>query len=392
MLPVNGLYGHISRNNTKSGVLLASFAVLVLLFWLAFCLLLAALTVKTGRHADTFTAFDLILASAVRRATATWWMPVLISGAWFLYAWRKHADMIRRGTGTRPVSRVEEPGLYNLVENLAITAGLPMPRVEIMDTPALNAYATGLSPETATIAVTRGLLDTLEPDELEAVLAHEMGHIRNYDVRLMVVATIFCGGLTMLGGLVARGASSSPPTAADTFAVLGRRRRGDRSQGGSGAVVLAVLIAAALLIITHVFARLAKLAISRSREYMADAGAVELTKRPDSLISALRKISGNDEVPLAAESLRAMMISSQGGVAGTVAQLLSTHPAIEDRIASLVAHAGGNAQAVSPRRAPRPTRNLPPVAGAVPGPIAGLAATRASFGQRRRMPAGPLAG
>ncbi len=389
MLPVNGLYGHISRNNTKSVVLLASFAALVFLFWLAFCLLLAALSVHMARHGATI---DLILASAVRRAARTWWMPVVISGVWFLYAWRKHADMIRRGTGARPVSRVEEPALYNLVENLAITAGLPMPRVEIMDTPALNAYAAGLSPETATIAVTRGLIDTLETDELEAVLAHEMSHIRNYDVRLMVVATIFCGGLTMLGGLVARGASSSPSTTADTFTMLGRRRSGDRSSGGNGAVGLAVLIAVVLLVITHVFAKLAKLAISRSREYMADAGAVELTKRPDSLISALRKISGNDEVPLAAESLRAMMISSSGGVASSLAQLFSTHPAVEDRIQSLVAHAGGNAQAASPRRTPRVARNLPPVAGAAPRPIAGLPAARASFGQRRRMPAGPVAG
>jgi heat shock protein HtpX len=326
MLPAYGLYGHIRNNNIKSTVLLASFVLYVAILWFVCCLLWIGLSTKfdpiimrlANQHPPTFAeSWQLILARTVDLTLAYAFIPAGGVLIWFVAAFFSHKAMIRAGTDARPIMRSLEWELYNIVENLSITAGLPMPTVEIIETEALNAYASGLGPEGATIAVTRGLLDSLTKDELETVLAHELTHIRNRDTRLMVVAIIFVG-------ILAFGAQALGRT------VWGRKH--GQPLGGSDIVLFAV--AAALAGLAYLFSVLAQFALSRTREYLADAGAVELTKRPECLVSALRKISGREEIPDMPAAFRAMMISSR------IESLFSTHPPLEARIAALEKYAG----------------------------------------------------
>src|SRR5262249_40321658 len=321
MLPAYGLYGHIRNNNIKSTVLLASFALYIALLWFVCCLLWIGLTTKyepiimrlDNQHPPAFAqSWQLLLARTVDLTLAYAVIPAGGVLIWFVVAFFFHKAMIRAGTGARPIIRRLERDLYNMVENLSIAAGMPMPTVEIIETEALNAYASALGTADATIAVTRGLLETLTKDELETVLAHELTHIRNRDTRLMVVAIIFVG-------ILACGAQALGRT------VWGRRP--GQALGGSDIVLFA--IAAVLAGLAYLFGVLAQFALSRTREYLADAGAVELTKRPDALISALRKIAGREEIPGMPASFHAMMISSR------IESVFSTHPPLDARIAAL---------------------------------------------------------
>ena len=400
MLPAYGLHGHIRNNNLKSALLLAGFMVLTAAFWYALCVMWSAITWSPPHLPDATTIEQRVLLVAVHSievALGSWYVPLGTGIAWLAIAYAFQANMIRLAMGTKETTRRQHPKLYNMVERLAIEAGLPMPRIEIMNTGALNAYAAGLSPETATIAVTRGLIQSLSPAELEAVLAHEMTHIQNRDVRLMVVAIVMAGGLTFVGemaGQAFRPRSNSGWHVGD-ISDAGIGLPDLTSSDGEGPVaagallvtLVSIVLAIGLLATVHLFALLSKFAISRSREYMADAGAVELTKNPDALISALMKISGHDAVPRVPASLRAMMISNP------FEGLFSTHPSISDRIAKLQAMAGG--------RLPEPEQGIrwfggeqpanfpvPQRWGATPGaqPAAGFLpqATLAGFGRRRR--------
>lgn len=333
----SGLYGHIQRNTAKSLALLAGFFGLAFMFWFTLFVAYDALfwwPKTAGGVVDLEARFYAIMTDALLRAVATWWVPMLIAAIWVAIALTWHANLIRLVTRARPVSRREQPRLYDLVENLAVTAGLPMPRIEIMPSSALNAYATGIGPDDAAIVVTRGLLTELADDELEAVLAHEMTHIINRDIRLMVVAGVLAGGLSILGASMAAflfGSSESDAWDHDdgTFAW---------PTIGLFAVILAVtviLVAFWMVAAVALFAALIKFAISRSREFLADAGAVELTRNPDALIAALTKIDGRDKVPVSSSNIQAMMFSFDSE------DLFATHPSIEARIDALKRHAGG---------------------------------------------------
>jgi heat shock protein HtpX len=392
MLTSNGLYGHIQRNELKSGLLLGSFVLLICVFWYAWCVIFTAMIEVWWPHNLTPYAdrrslppvpgIEQILLMALERALERWWVPLVLSALWFIAAYFIHADLIRAATGARAVTRLEQPRLYKIVETLAISAGLPMPRVEIMPTSVLNAYAAGLDPAVSAVAVTRGLLDTLDDDELEAVLAHEIAHIRNHDVRLMVFAAIFTGGLTLIGDGVARFFASRRSRAStddEENSGFTLTSGSGRSGGGLGAalpVVMAIVVAVLLLATTHLLAVLARFAISRSREYAADAGAVELTKNPDALISALRKITGHDEIPGLNANLRAMMFSADAAV------LFSTHPPVEARIEALRLHAGGVALTRSHER-PRPSQ-VGASRAALTAAGGALAGARMAFGKRRQ--------
>jgi heat shock protein HtpX len=320
-----------------------------------------------------------ILWHALELALWRWWVPLAGAMCWFCIAYAFHSYMIRVATGAEPVTRKQAPKLYNMVENLAITAGLPMPRIEMIETDALNAYAAGIGPDDAVVAVTTGLMEALDADELEAVLAHEMTHIKNYDVRLMVVATVFAGGLTMVGDVVGRAFSggSHPSTSWGLGNLAGRSSRSssdDDSPNMFAARAIGLLIGVAMLALTHLFAILIRFALSRSREFMADAGAVELTKNPDALISALEKISGNYEIPGLSDSVQAMMISA------SFDGLFATHPPIESRIGALKTYAGGRAAA--PRRR-APVGNLTKPAS---GPWGAASQPAGAMGFGRRQP------
>jgi heat shock protein HtpX len=194
-----------------------------------------------------------------------------------------------------------------------------MPRLAIIETGAMNAYASGLTEKNYTVTVTRGLMDALDKDELEAVLAHELSHIRHGDVRMMVIAVIFVGIISFVAEI--------------GFRVLIRSGGGGRRSGG-----VLILVATGLILLAYVLAILIRFSLSRRREYMADAGAVELTKNPDAMISALLKISGQTEIEKAPSEVREMMIDNpRSGFMGVFA----THPPIEKRVDMLVEHAGG---------------------------------------------------
>jgi len=326
MLPAYGLYGHIRNNNIKSTVLLASFALYVALLWFVCCLLWIGLSTKfesiiirlNNQHPPGFVEWlQLTLARTVDLTVTSAFVPAGAVLIWFAVAFVSYKSMISARTGAQPIIRSLEQDLYNMVENLSITAGLPMPTVEIIETEALNAYASGLGPADATVAVTRGLLETLTKDELETVLAHELTHIRNRDTRLMVVALIFVG-------ILAYGAQT-----------LGRTVwSGKQGQPLAGADIPLFLVAALVAGLAHLFGVLTRFALSRTREYLADAGAVELTKMPEALVSSLRKISGREDIPGLPAAFHAMMISS------SIESLFSTHPPLEARIAALEKYAG----------------------------------------------------
>jgi heat shock protein HtpX len=321
-----GLYSHIAANRTKSLVLLASFVLLLQALVFSFNLVLQALL--GGEIEDvvgrTFVTMDT--ASPVGLAAA---------GLWFVVAWFAHGKMIASATGARGVSRDQAPKLYTALENLCISRGIPMPKLQIIETPALNAYATGISPRTYQIAVTQGLMGQLNDRELEAVLAHELTHIRNKDTQLMVIAAIFAGIFAFVGDMTFRnwdfpyGWSPKRPSSSS---------REDRKGGGS-AIVIAIIIALVVIAVSWGVSVLIRLAISRSREFMADAGSVELTKDPDAMISALRKISGQAAIPDMPSRMHAFFIETPA--VRPVSSFFATHPSIDERIAALVKYAGG---------------------------------------------------
>lgn len=330
MLAAYGLYGHIRNNDLRATALLAGFALYIGLLWIAGCLLFSSIgfdlrivNVQLETQHQLATPHWLFgLQTAEHVATKYAWLPVLLLAGWLAYAWTMRKELIRQGTGAQPTPRSLEPKLYNTVEALAIGAGLPMPAVEIIESDSLNACASGWTPFDSSVAVTRGLLKSLSDDELEAVLAHEITHIRHRDVRLMTVAGIFVGFLVN-GGRMLGGGKNSAPT----------RNLALRASGGAG--IFFALIAFVVSALASVLAVLSDLALSRSREYMADAGAVALTKNPDALIRALQKISSHGEMPAVPAQLRPMMIFSESR------GWWATHPSIESRIAALETYAGG---------------------------------------------------
>jgi heat shock protein HtpX len=237
-------------------------------------------------------------------------------------------DLVALVSGARRVERKEDaPELWRRVENLAITAGLPMPRIYIANDDAPNAFAAGRNPRQAIVCVTTGLLARLDEEELEGVLAHELSHIRNYDVRLMTWAAVLAGSIALLANILLR-----------TLWFGG----GNRDRGGANALLLVVMVIGAIL--APIAAVVIQLAISRRREYVADASGAELTRYPQGLASALRTISANQKpsLHLSNPSIAHLMIAPQLGATGRMSKLFATHPATEDRIARLEQMAGGD--------------------------------------------------
>jgi heat shock protein HtpX len=249
-------------------------------------------------------------------------------------------DLVMRVSGARRVERKEEaPELWRKVENLSITAGLPMPRLFVVQDESPNAFAAGRKPEQAVVAVTSGLLERLDEEELEGVLAHELSHIRNYDVRLMTYAAVLAGSIALISQIFLRGL------------YFGGGRRDDRG-GGNVILLLAVL---AGLILAPVAAIVIQAAISRRREYVADASAVQLTRYPQGLASALRTISTNTKpsANLSNQAIAHLMIAPPLSLTGRTLKLFSTHPPTEDRIARLETMAGGQVHEHGPTTAAR---------------------------------------
>ncbi len=308
-----GLKTYIWNNNIKSIILLLAFPILVyFLVWLLF-----AVFGFFSINSPQLIPEHLIIANdAGLRAIKDYWHIVLVAvGGWFIFAFFSHQAIINKTTGAKPVTRQEAPEIYNLLENLCISRGLAMPKLCIIEHPALNAFASGINDKTYTITLTRGLIDTLDRQELESVIAHELTHIMNRDVRLLIVCAVFVGIFSFLSEFIFRSLR---------YGRLSFRGRGR----GNG---LPILIAWLVLMLGYMLAVILRFAISRKREYLADAGAVELTKNPHGMINALQKISGNAKIEGMPEEVSQMFIENPPGFFG----IFATHPPIEDRIEAI---------------------------------------------------------
>ena len=226
----------------------------------------------------------------------------------------------------RPVTKQEFPYLYNVVEGLTIAAGLPPPHCYVIDDTAPNAFATGRNPKNSVIVVTTGLLDKLNRVELEGVIAHEMSHIKNYDVLLQTLVVVMVGVVALLSDWMRR-----------SFWWGGGRRRGSDKGKGSGGAAIILALALIMAILSPLIAQLIRFAVSRKREFLADANGAMLTRYPPGLASALRKISADTEPLEAANKATAHLyiVNPLKDIRGPVNRLFSTHPPIEERIAAL---------------------------------------------------------
>jgi heat shock protein HtpX len=326
MFKAYGLYSHIRANELRSGFLLAGFVVLLLALMFSFALLIEAMSARPG------APFNYILALAVDDLKRGWPIGVIAAGVWFVIAYLFHQRMIDFATGAANLSRAESPRVYNLLENLCISRGLPIPALQIVESDALNAYASGLKEGQYKIAVTRGLTRYLTDTELEAVLAHELTHIRNRDVQLLVIAVIFAGIFAFVADLTIRRWDFP-------FGFSPHRPERDDGRRGNGGAALAILIALFIIALSWGASVLIRLALSRSREFLADAGSVELTKNPDAMISALRKIEAHATIPTMPSRMQYFFIESPA--VHPESGWLATHPSVDARVAALVKFAGG---------------------------------------------------
>ena len=239
-----------------------------------------------------------------------------------LFSYYGGAGMILGVSRAKQIEKKDHPQLFNVVEELSISAGVPMPKIYIIDDTAPNAFATGRDPEHAVVAITTGLLQKLSRDELQGVMAHELSHVQNRDILFSMMVGIMVGSIVMISDFFLR----------SMFWGGGRRR--DNEKGGGG---LLIILALALAILAPIFARILQLAISRQREYLADASAVMLTRYPEGLASALEKISGDREVLEVANrgTQHLYIVNPIKPFEERAKSLLSTHPPIVERVARI---------------------------------------------------------
>ncbi|MEM1194002.1 MAG: M48 family metallopeptidase [Pseudomonadota bacterium] len=309
-----GLQTQIWNNNLKSIVLLALFPVLLLVLLYGVSVGYVALTEPVASTVDGLErALDVLLD--------VWPAAFIAAAVWFAIAWASHSFMIRKTAGAQSLSRKQAPEIYNILENLCISQGVPMPALNVINSGALNAFASGIDKDSYTITLTQGIIDQLNRDELEAVIAHELTHIQNRDVRLLIISVIFVGIFSFVGELLFRGVFR-------TGVRIGghtRSRNGDSRGGGA-----LILVAVALIAVSYILGMVVRFALSQKREFLADAGAVDLTRNPDAMISALQKISGNADMDVSVD-VRQMMIENANPFAG----IFMTHPSIDKRINAL---------------------------------------------------------
>lgn len=289
------------RNNTKSILLLVMFP---LVFYALALVFFYIMSVGSEEEIDPLQGFISVFP----------WITIGVA-TWFLIAYFSHSAMINRATGSRPLERKDNKRVYNLVENLAITAGMTMPKVNIIEDDSLNAFASGINKKTYTVSLSRGIINKLNDDELEGVIAHELTHIRNRDVRLLIVSIVFVGIFAFVTQALMR-----------TFLYGGGRRE---SKNGAAIVVIMLLAAVGWLLST-----LFRFALSRKREYMADAGAAELTRKPGALASALRSVSRDSRIEAVTRQDVAQMFIENPGEKKKVSfsSMFATHPPINERI------------------------------------------------------------
>ncbi len=286
------MYSQIDSNKRKTAILITLF--LAFMFCLGFFLF-----VYLG-------SFDVMVFA------------IIISIAMTLVSYYKGDAIALRSTGAKLTTKEENPYVHRMVENLAISIGIPTPKVYVIDSQALNAFATGRDPEHASVAVTTGIVAALENEELEGVLAHELSHIKNYDIRVMTIVIVLVGAVSLISNMFFHGG------------FFGRRNSDNKSTGGALAIIGIIL-----LILSPLIAKLIQLAISRKREYLADASGALMTRYPEGLAKALEKIQ-QSPIPLnTANAATAHLFISNPFKGKMLANAFSTHPPIEERIKRL---------------------------------------------------------
>lgn len=246
----------------------------------------------------------------------------------FIYALTmifQSTEIVMSMNGAREVDRNEEPVLYHVVEDMAMVAQIPMPRVYVIDDPGLNAFATGSNPQNAAVAATSGLLEIMNREELEAVIGHEVSHIRNLDIRISTIAVALASAITLLSSMAGRmmwwgGASRS-------------RRSNDRDGGGLEIILLVLSLLA--IVLAPLAATLVQLAISRQREFLADASSVELTRNPQGMINALLKLENSQPMTHHVDDASSALYIKDPQKPGFLKKLFYTHPPISERIERL---------------------------------------------------------
>lgn len=321
-----GIYTQQSSNNMKSLLLLVCFPGIILVLVYAFFAILNYVNAPTDEYGYTYMDWDKI--NYLFLNTIPWVIGIV--GIWFMIAYFLNTSMIRHATGAKEVTRKKNPRIYNIVENLCMTCGMNMPKINIMDTPELNAFASGIDEKSYTVTVTTGIMNRLTNDELAGVIGHELTHIRNRDTRLLIISIIFVGIMSTVTQIIVRIVWNS-------FRYGKCPRSSNNNKNGGVAVIVALAIAAVLAILGYFFTLLTRFAISRKREYMADAGGAELCGNPLALASALRKISGMPAAaPEGREDIAQLYIihpqAFAEGISGWFNSMFSTHPSTESRI------------------------------------------------------------
>ena len=323
----------ISRNNRMTFLLLLMFPLIILGVVWAF---IALVNYFGNGYYDQYGN----LVHEMDAATVEYYflnsLPWVVGGVgiWFAIAYIFNSSMVKAATKARTLTRKENPRVYNIVENLCMTAGMDMPKVNVVDDPQLNAFASGINKSSYTVTVTTGLMNVLNDEELAGVIGHELTHIRNHDTRLLITSIIFVGIISTVMSMIVQ-------TMYNMMWFGGGSRRvssSDDDDRGSGVAVIVVLIIGyALCAVAYLFTALTRFAISRKREYMADAGGAELCGNPLALASALRKISrkpGLQDVKRD-DVAQLFIIHPQklaGGAMNFLSSLFSTHPDTKKRI------------------------------------------------------------
>lgn len=313
-MPYVGIYTQVKRNQLRTSLLLLGFPTLILLIIFAFAYFFQASSPSLNGPngvSPIQDAFNTTLALAP--------FVLVVVGIWFLIAYLSHASIIEYASCSETLSRRDHPRVYNLTENLCIAMGMRMPRLRIIETPALNAFASGINEKSYAVTLTTGLINQLNDEELEGVIAHELIHIKNKDVRLLIITIIFVGIFSFIAHFFTR--------------FMFRASGGSSGNKGKVAALVATII---VVLLAYLLSVVFKFAISRKREYMADAGAADLTKKPRALASALRKISQNHDLPQMHDDLKQLCIANHVNKKGfSLSQWFATHPPIQKRIAIL---------------------------------------------------------
>lgn len=313
-----GIQTQVRRNNLRSTLLLILFpTVIVALTWLFFYIIF-----NVGDSEGGYGAEAVMSATNYSFLNALPWV-LGACGLWFLIAYFSHTSMINSAAHSHSLARKDNKRVYNLTENLCMANGMQMPKLNVIEDSSINAFASGINKKTYTVTLSRGAIDKLNDEELEGVIAHELTHIRNRDVRVLVVSIIFVGIFAFLSNIMVRSM------------LYGNWARGNKNDKGGGALIIIVVMLLAAL--GYLITILLRFAISRKREYMADAGGAQMTKNPRALASALRKISGDSCIEAVTRDDVAQLFiehaaKGKDGKSSFFSSIFATHPPIEKRI------------------------------------------------------------